>query len=129
LSTPRTTLLSDTGSGSADGLAIYADAGSGIVYGTRTYTTSDSNTTQTITLNGAALAAITSSMGTSDFGIGSSVVTLDGLSNNEFAYGASNAADPAPTLTINTVPEPSAAVMVISATLFLVTRRLSSQFR
>jgi hypothetical protein len=125
LSTPRATLAADTPEGSAVGLAIYADAGTGTVYGSQAYTPGDASGVKTIPLNAAAFAAIAARAGAGDFGFGGAVTTLDGVDNLEFVYGASNATSP-PTLTITTtaVPEPLSVGVLLPLAL-LGRRRLA----
>lgn len=109
LSTPRATLESDTAQNSAAGLAAFADAGTGTVYGSQDYVDADDDTTKLVPLNAAAVAAITSAIGNGDFRLGGAVTTLDALTDNlDFVYGISQTPDPAPTLVLTTVPEPHA---------------------
>lgn len=56
-------LDADRADGNVAGIALFNDLGSGVSYGSRTYTGADINSVQSIALNGAALSAIQSAAG------------------------------------------------------------------
>lgn len=69
--------------------AIYTDLGDGSLYGSRSYTVAESNTTKSITLNAGALSAISAKSG-SKFALGGRITTLDTVDNYEGVFGFSN---------------------------------------
>jgi len=98
-------LLEATNVGST---SIFNDLGSGISYGTRTVSVADNGTLVTISLNSAAMSAITTASG-SALAFGGALTSLGGATN-EFVFGFTGTGTPTRSLVITTttVPEPSA---------------------
>ena len=114
--TPIATLLDDS-----DGVATWADLGSGVVYGSRTMTAADNGSVIEITLNSSAIAAMNSIHGL--FGIGGSITTLDGVANNELTFGWSHQGNPITQLRLTLVPEPSTLLLLGIGAISLLGRR------
>ncbi|MFM5958430.1 MAG: hypothetical protein ACKOQ2_14915, partial [Dolichospermum sp.] len=74
--------------------AIYADLGDGAIYGSQNYQNTDDYGTSTITLNAAAISALTARSGQA-FAFGGLLTTLDTLINQEYVFGFSNSVVPA----------------------------------
>jgi hypothetical protein len=85
---------------------VFADLGTGTLYGSAAYTTSDTDTNKAITLNAAALAAIVS--GTT-FGVGGRITTLSGQTAVDELIFGNSASNNTTRLEITTsdVPEPA----------------------
>jgi hypothetical protein len=132
VSAPRSTLMADAASGSAVGLAVFEDLGTGVAYGQRTYTPADSRSTRVIELNDAAIAAIQALLdrpAPRDFAIGAAVTTLDGADNAEVVYRAGTG-PLSPTLSIRTapVPEPGLGLALpVCAAALLARRRVRTR--
>jgi hypothetical protein len=73
-------------------------------------TAADQGSVVEITLNSSAIAAINSTHGL--FGMGGSLTTLDGLANNEVAFGSSGNATDIRELRLTLVPEPSTLLLL-----------------
>jgi hypothetical protein len=84
VSTPVATLVAG-GSGLTN---IYNDLGDGVIYGTRTFSTNESNLSVTIPLNSAAVAALSAAQGQA-FAFGGQVNNLLGTTNDQYIFGAS----------------------------------------
>jgi len=98
VSTPLATLLAGTG-----GLAAYNDFGSGVLYGSRVYTSADQNLFRTVSLNASAISAIQQSAGGS------------------FVMGGA--------LQDQVIPEPSTLVLMASALGLLAAHRATKRIR
>ncbi|HEY7087305.1 MAG TPA: PEP-CTERM sorting domain-containing protein [Tepidisphaeraceae bacterium] len=124
VTTPFSTLSPSYSSGSATGLSVYDDLGSGTIYGSQVYFPSDlPGGTKTITLNSAAVADINAALGHS-FSIGGAVTTLDAVDNIEVIYAASFGPFHVLNLTTGPVPEPaSAALLAVGAAVVGMRRR------
>ncbi len=68
--------------------AIYSDLGNGTIYGSRNFTTADSNNIVTINLNSSLVAALNAKSGQA-FAMGGLITTLDTVDNSEYVYGFS----------------------------------------
>ncbi|MFM6607093.1 MAG: Calx-beta domain-containing protein, partial [Dolichospermum sp.] len=84
VTTPVPTLTAG-GSGKT---AIYADLGDGAIYGSQNYQNTDDYGTSTITLNAAAISALTAKSGQA-FALGGLLTTLDTIDNSEYVFGFS----------------------------------------
>jgi len=89
----------------------FSDLGTGTVYATRVYSSSDYNRTVTIPLNAAAVADITSGQ---VFRVSGRMITLDSdPRNDEYAFGASQGSSHIARLSVTTeLPEPSTSLLV-----------------
>jgi len=87
--------------GGTGGVAAYNDLGSGVLYGSRVYTSADQNLFRSISLNAAGIAAIQQSLGGS-FTMGGSLINT-------------------------TVPEPSTLALFAGALGLLAVRRLTKR--
>jgi hypothetical protein len=110
--TPIATLLDGTG-----GLAAHADLGSGVVYGSRIFTSADvfegggSNVVE-IQLNSSAINAMNGAHG-GRFALGGSVTTLDDKLNAEYVFAYSfTAYNGISYLELSLVPEPSTLLLL-----------------
>jgi hypothetical protein len=127
VSTPASTLGPGFGfsQGSSTGMAVYADLGSGTVFGSQVYFPSDSPAgSKTITLNSAALDAMNAARG-SGFSIGGAVTSLDAVDNIELIYIGSFGPAPQLTLTTGLAPEPESAVVLGMIAAVFTSRRKS----
>ena len=97
-----------------DGLANYADLGSGVEYGNVDITDADEGLFVNIALNADAIAAINSVSGL--FVIGGAMTTLDGdLTNNEWAFAMTeNSPLSSSRLALTPVPEPTGALLMLA---------------
>ena len=100
----------------ATGRSTFNDLGTGISYGTQTYSPSDSFTQKTIALNSSAVDAIRNSAG-SLFAIGGSITTLRPVqqSATELIFGDNDAVPRTTRLDLTIVPEPSAFALAASS--------------
>jgi hypothetical protein len=99
--------------GGTAGLPGFADLGSGTVFGTRTFTTADNNSTIAISLNADAINALKSASG--DFAFGTAIMTLDAgfLNQREQVFGGTDAGSLVQlSLTTSDVPEPSSLTLL-----------------
>jgi large repetitive protein len=93
--------------------SIYADLGSGVVYGNREMTAADMETVIEITLNPSAIAAMNSTHGL--FALGGLITSLDAAANNETVFGNSNYFGEGTTeLRLTLVPEPSTLCLCLA---------------
>ena len=88
-----TTPVSTLTAGGSGLTSIYNDLGDGTIYGSRSFTSADSNQTVTIDLNSALVSAINAKSGQS-FALGGQITTLDGIDNSEYIFGSSNSLSP-----------------------------------
>jgi len=88
-----TTPVSTLTAGGSGLTSIYNDLGDGTIYGSRSFTSADSNQTVTIDLNSALVSAINAKSGQS-FALGGQITTLDGIDNSEYIFGFSNSLSP-----------------------------------
>ncbi|MFM6818538.1 MAG: Calx-beta domain-containing protein [Dolichospermum sp.] len=89
-----TTAVPTLTAGGSGRTAIYADLGDGAIYGSQNYQNTDDYGTSTITLNAAAISALTARSGQA-FAFGGLLTTLDTLINQEYVFGFSNSVVPA----------------------------------
>jgi Ca2+-binding RTX toxin-like protein len=89
VTTPVLTLVAG-GSGLTN---IYNDLGTGVIYGSRVFTSADSNQTVTINLTPDAVSALNAKSGQA-FALGGWLTTLDTISNKECVFAFSSASDP-----------------------------------
>jgi hypothetical protein len=123
VTTPISTLVGWDG-----GVAVHADLGSGLVYGSRTMTAADNLRVVEIVLNSAAITAMNATHGL--FAIGGSLTTLDGLANAENVFAAANPVTDIAQLRLTLVPEPSTFVLLgIGAISLLGYRKATSDGR
>jgi hypothetical protein len=101
VTTPSTTLRA----GGSGMVATYADLGSGVSYGTRTYTNVDDNLVRDIKFNAAGIAAVQAGLG-GDFAIGGTVTTLRVPVDDEHVFGGSGSGVRELVLETVAVPEP-----------------------
>ncbi|MCE2907197.1 MAG: S8 family serine peptidase, partial [Anabaena sp. CoA2_C59] len=87
--TPVTTLVA----GGTGLTSIYNDLGDGVIYGSRNFTSADSNQTVSINLNSSLVSALNAKSGQA-FALGGWLTTLDNISNNEYLFGFSNSLNP-----------------------------------
>ena len=87
-----TTPVSTLTAGGSGLTSIYNDLGDGTIYGSRSFTSADSNQTVTIDLNSALVSAINAKSGQS-FALGGQITT-DGIGNSEYIFGSSNSLSP-----------------------------------
>lgn len=118
------------GVGSPMGQSIFADLGSGQVYGAYVASLADNGRFVEINLNSAGLAALNSANGI--FAVGGSITTLDNLVNRESLFVSSDLSFPAPgsaQLLVSSVPEPSPSLLLLAgiAAIGLVARRRTSR--
>ncbi len=73
-------------------IAIYEDLGEGTIYGSRNFTTADTNQVVTIGLNSSLVAALNAKSGQS-FAMGGALTTLNTIRDEEYLYGFSNDGD------------------------------------
>ncbi|WP_197705457.1 S8 family serine peptidase, partial [Dolichospermum compactum] len=102
--TPVTTLVAG-GTGLTN---IYNDLGDGVIYGSRNFTSADSNKTVTINLNSSLVNALNAKSGQA-FALGGWLTTLDNNNNFEYVFGFSgnNPGDDVQLLlTYGTTPSP-----------------------
>ncbi|GCL34396.1 putative peptidase [Planktothrix agardhii CCAP 1459/11A] len=86
-----TTPVSTLTAGGSGLTSIYNDLGGGTIYGSRSFTSADSNQTVTIDLNSALVSAINAKSGQS-FALGGQITT-DGI-GDEYIFGSSNSLSP-----------------------------------
>ncbi|CAD5974301.1 Thermitase [Planktothrix rubescens] len=86
-----TTPVSTLTAGGSGLTSIYNDLGDGTIYGSRSFTSADSNQTVTIDLNSALVSAINAKSGQS-FALGGQITT-DGI-GDEYIFGSSNSLSP-----------------------------------
>jgi hypothetical protein len=115
--TPIATLVA----GGTGGVATHTDLGSGVIYGSRSMTAADMGSVIEITLNPSAIAALDAATGL--IGIGGSITTLDGLANEEYTFGGSNAGTETTELRITLVPEPSSILLGLAGIFATLIRR------
>ena len=84
VTTPVSTLIAG-GSGLT---SIYNDLGDGTIYGSRNFTSADSNQTVTFDLNSALVSALNAKSGQA-FALGGQITTLDSTNNGEYIYAFS----------------------------------------
>ena len=89
VTTPVSTLTTG-GSGLS---SIYNDLGDGTIYGSRNFTSADSNQTVTFDLNSALVSALNAKSGQA-FALGGQITTLDSTNNGEYIFGSSNSLSP-----------------------------------
>jgi subtilisin family serine protease/Ca2+-binding RTX toxin-like protein len=110
--TPVTTLVA----GGTGLTSIYNDLGDGVIYGSRNFTSADSNQTVSINLNSSLVSALNTKSGQA-FALGGWLTTLDNINNDEYVFGFSNSLNPGGDvqllLTYGTTPPP---VITIAAT-------------
>ena len=104
VTTPIASLVGGTG-----GVAAHSDLGSGVVYGIRSMSATDMGNVIEITMNPSAIAAMNSNHGL--FAIGGSITSLDGVANNEYAFGFTGSQSVSE-LRLTLVPEPSTLLLL-----------------
>jgi hypothetical protein len=109
----------------ADGIAVWNDLGTGVVYGSRTMTAADIGTVVEIELNSSAVAAMNATHG--PFGFGGSLTTLDNLKNDEYVFGHTGSGQSLAQLRITYVPEPSSVLLCLAAIFAILMRRSRSR--
>lgn len=111
---PAEDLAQTYAAGSQTGLAIFADLGSGAIFGDYQASLADNGTYVDIPLNAAGLSMLSATSGA--FAIGGAITTLDNLVNPEslFASGFFTPLGSTAHLVVSTVPEPSQAAMLLA---------------
>ena len=83
-----TTPVSTLTAGGSGLTSIYNDLGDGTIYGSRNFTSADSNQTVTFDLNSALVSALNAKSGQA-FALGGQITTLDSTNNGEYIYAFS----------------------------------------
>ncbi len=127
VSTPATALDSDTLN-----IATYADLGTGVSFGVRTYSAADTGFVRTINLTPAAFVAIRQAAG-GQFAIGGRITTLDGqratgLETDEIIFGFSELGVRRLDVVVD-VPEPGGWMMLGMIVALCGVRRRSRRIR
>jgi subtilisin family serine protease/Ca2+-binding RTX toxin-like protein len=111
VTTPVSTLVAG-GSGLT---SIYNDLGTGAIYGSRVFTSADSNQTITINLTPEAVSALNTKSGQA-FALGGWLTTLDTISNSEYVFGFSNSLNPSADVQLVLSTAPALPVITVVAT-------------
>jgi len=108
-----TTAVPTLTAGGSGKTAIYADLGDGAIYGSQNYTNANDNQFITITLNAAAISALTAKSGQA-FALGGLLTTLDTIDNSEYVFGFSSPVPGDVQLILNTGTPPAPVVTLAS---------------
>ena len=125
VSTPIATLSASSASGSAVGIGVFADLGTGVAFGEQVVSAADNGAVVSVALNASGIAALNAARG-GLFDLGGALTTLGSVEDERvFGFSVALGNPDVRQLQFETaaVPEPSTLALLASAMVLAVRRR------